>query len=321
MLAVTMGDAAGIGPEILLKAFSKNRLPKNIICFGDYEILSYCNQMLEYRVDIKRIHRLDEWEDSALNLFDAGLLQQEDLEIGKVSVKTGAAALAYVQTATWMAMTGHVDAVVTLPMNKEATRLTHPDFTGHTGYIASLCGTKNYTMMLESDQLIVSHVSTHVPLADAIRRVKADTIFQVIRLTHTALGILRPQQRIAVAGLNPHAGEKGAFGSEEIKEIRPAVEKACCKGWNVTGPMPPDTVFYQALMGHFDAVVCMYHDQGHIPMKVLDFDGGVNVTLGLPIVRTSVDHGTAFDIAYKGLASENSLVRACKLAEMLSIRK
>ena len=173
-------------------------------------------------------------------------------------------------------------------------------------------------MMLVSDKLIVTHVSTHLSLREAIDRVKKDRILDVIRLTHNATVKLRPQARIALAGLNPHAGENGAFGREEIDEIGPAVLEARKNGYEVFGPVPPDTVFHQAVNGNYDAVVCMYHDQGHIPLKMLDFEGGVNVTLGLPFTRTSVDHGTAYDIAYKGFASLTSFCQAYNLALELS---
>jgi 4-hydroxythreonine-4-phosphate dehydrogenase len=190
---------------------------------------------------------------------------------------------------------------------------------GHTELIAELCGVKDVTIMLVSDQLIVTHVSTHVSLATAIAQVKQQRISTILRLTVDAVRNLKPHPRIAVAGLNPHAGENGLFGREEIDEIRPAVERARNDGLPVEGPFPADTLFYLAVRRKkFDAVVCMYHDQGHVPLKLLDFEGGVNVALGLPIVRTSVDHGTAFDIAGRGIASTTSLVRALELAVNLS---
>jgi 4-hydroxythreonine-4-phosphate dehydrogenase len=204
-------------------------------------------------------------------------------------------------------------------MNKEATQLSDPVFTGHTELIASLCGVEDATIMLASEQLIVTHVSTHVSLREAIERVKRERVQRIIRMTCEAVARLRVNPRVAVAGLNPHAGESGLFGREEIEEIRPAVEWAQREGLPVEGPLPPDTVFYLAIARkRFDAVVCMYHDQGHIPLKLLDFEGGVNVTLGLPIIRTSVDHGTAFDIAWKGVASTKSLVAALELAAKLA---
>jgi 4-hydroxythreonine-4-phosphate dehydrogenase len=206
-------------------------------------------------------------------------------------------------------------------MNKEATQLSDPGFTGHTELIGEVCGVSDVTIMLASDQLIVTHVSTHVSLQNAIRAATQARIRTILRLTSDAVGRLIPNPRIAVAGLNPHAGENGLFGDEEIREIRPAVEWAQRQGMPIQGPFPPDTVFYMAVRKkRFDAIVCMYHDQGHIPLKLLDFEGGVNIALGLPIVRTSVDHGTAFDIAGQGVASTVSLLRAIEFAARLVTR-
>ena len=317
-IAVTMGDSSGVGPEIILHAFIDSDLPHDSVVVGDFRILDVCNRMLNYEAPLNRITQVDEALAGRLNVIDLGLLSENDLEIGRISEKSGHAALKYVEYATQLAIAGKVSAVVTLPINKEATRLSEPDFTGHTEFIASLCGRTKYTLMLASDQLIVTHVSTHVSLREAIDRVQQQRVLDVIRLTHEVLPKLRPAGRIAVAGLNPHAGEGGAFGREDIEEIKPAVDAARSNGIDVVGPLPPDTIFLDVLKGRYDAVVCMYHDQGHIPMKVLDFEGGINVTLGLPIVRTSVDHGTAFDIAYRGVAFTGSLRDACKLAIKLA---
>jgi 4-hydroxythreonine-4-phosphate dehydrogenase len=267
---------------------------------------------------LKRIAEVAEATPGKVNIIDLGRLAEDDLQIGRISRQSGQAALQYVEHATQLALAGKVSAEVTLPINKEATRLSEPDFTGHTEFIAGLCDRTKYTLMLASDQLIVTHVSTHVSLREAIDCVEKERVLDVIRLTHDVLPKLRATNRIAVAGLNPHAGESGAFGREDIEEIKPAVALARASGIEVTGPLPPDTVFLDVLKGRYDAVVCMYHDQGHIPMKVLDFEGGINVTLGLPIIRTSVDHGTAFDIAYRGIAFTRSLRDACQLALKLA---
>jgi 4-phospho-D-threonate 3-dehydrogenase / 4-phospho-D-erythronate 3-dehydrogenase len=218
-------------------------------------------------------------------------------------------------SATKAALAGEIAAMVTLPMNKEATQLSDPVFCGHTELIGELCGVRDVTIMLASDQLIVTHVSTHMSLQNAIHAAKYDRIRTILKMTCDAVGRLMSNPRIAVAGLNPHAGENGLFGREEIEEIIPAVEWARQQGMPMEGPFPPDTLFYMAVRKNkFDAIVCMYHDQGHIPLKLLDFEAGVNVALGLPIIRTSVDHGTAFDIAGKGLASTVSLIRALDFA-------
>ncbi len=266
-----------------------------------------------------RIANPRECRSGCLNVIDAGLVRRSELAVGRVSALSGRAAREYVVAATRAALSGEVSAVVTLPMNKEATQLSDLSFVGHTELIASLCGVRDVTIMLVSEQLIVTHVSTHVSLQTAIEKVKEERIRIIIRLTCEAVKRLRPHPRVAVAGLNPHAGENGLFGSQESEEIAPAVRWARSKGLPVEGPFPPDTVFHLAVRKKkFDAVVCMYHDQGHIPLKLLDFEGGVNVALGLPIVRTSVDHGTAFDIAGKGEASTVSLVRALDLAAKLT---
>ncbi len=319
---VTIGDPSGVGPEILLKAWKRGEIRHPIIAFGDLEVLEYYNRALELGVDLRKISRPDEHVPGVLCVLDLGSVMPGTLEVGKVSALSGRAAREYVVAATKAALLGEVAAVVTLPMNKEATRLSDPRFVGHTELIAEMCGVKDVTIMLASTQLIVTHVSTHVSLETAIQRVKQDRIRTIIQLTFEAVRRLREHPRIAVAGLNPHAGENGLFGRQEIEEIVPAVQWAQAGGIPVKGPFPPDTVFYMAVRKKmFDAVVCMYHDQGHIPLKLLDFEGGVNISLGLPIIRTSVDHGTAFDIAGKGIASTISLARALDFAADLAASK
>ncbi len=314
-----MGDASGVGPEIVLKAFRAGELRYPVVVFGDLAALAFYNERLRYGVALRKIGSPEEHHEGALDVIDSALLSGEDVTPGKLSRKAGAAARAYVVDATHAALAGRIAAMVTLPMNKEATQLSDPNFVGHTELIGGLCGVEDVTIMLASEQLIVTHVSTHVSLAEAIRRAKQERIRTILRLTVEAVRKLRPEPRIAVAGLNPHAGENGLFGDEEIREIRPAVEWARAQGMPVEGPLPPDTVFYLAVRRKkYDAIVCMYHDQGHVPLKLLDFEGGVNVALGLPIVRTSVDHGTAFDIAGQGVASSVSLVRALEMAVKLT---
>jgi 4-hydroxythreonine-4-phosphate dehydrogenase len=319
IFGITMGDASGVGPEIVLKAFREDQLRREVVVFGDLEVLAFCNELLGYGVPLRRVSRAADCRPGCLNVRDLGCLQRSGVQPGRIDAAAGAAARKYVVAATRAALDGEIAAMITLPMNKEATQLSDPGFVGHTELIGSLCGASEVTIMLVSDQLIVSHVSTHVPLREAIERVKQDRVAKIIELTCEAVAKLRENPRIAVAGLNPHAGENGLFGREEIDEIRPAVERARSRGLPVEGPFPPDTLFYMAVRkGRFDAVVCMYHDQGHVPLKLLDFEGGVNVALGLPILRTSVDHGTAFDIAYRGVASTRSLVSALELAARLS---
>ncbi len=311
MLAVTMGDGNGVGPEIILNSFLKGELAsEKYAIVGDYSVLEHCGRLLGLSVPLHKMASLEDTEEGALNIYDLGLLKAEDITPGQISKTVAAASREYVAEASRLALQDKFSALVTLPVNKEAIRLSDPDFTGHTELIAGICGQTNYTMMLASEKLTVTHVSTHVSMEQSIRNCKKDRILNVIRLTNDALARFKDQPRIAVAGLNAHAGEGGAFGRQEIEEINPAVEAAKAEGIAAFGAIPPDTVFLRAYKGEFDAVVCMYHDQGHIPMKLLDFEGGVNVTLGLKVVRTSVDHGTAFDIAYKGIASTGSLAAA-----------
>ncbi|HRC46573.1 MAG TPA: 4-hydroxythreonine-4-phosphate dehydrogenase PdxA [Ilumatobacteraceae bacterium] len=310
-LAITMGDASGIGPEIVLRRFCEGGLGDDVVVYGDASILRHGASLLGLDVDWAR-----------LPIVDLALLTAADHRPGRLDAASGAAARAYVERATRDALAGTVAGIVTMPMNKEATQLSDPAFVGHTELIAGLCGVQKVTMMLTttlpSGPLAVTHVSTHVSLATAIERVRRQRVLDVIHLTNDVLGRFLDRPRIAVCGLNPHAGEHGLFGGEDIEHIAPAIAAAVAEGIDASGPHPADTVFYQAVhRGRYDAIVCMYHDQGHGPMKLLAFDTGVNVTLGLPIVRTSVDHGTAFDIAWKGEAFTDSLQHALDYARML----
>ena len=321
LMGVTMGDSSGVGPEILLKAAKENRIAVPYVVYGDLVPLQKLNQDLGLGLDLATIAQPAEWREGRVNVVDLGLLRTGDLAPGRISAASGKAAREYVVRATHAALAKEITAIVTLPMNKEATQLSDPHFTGHTELIGELCGSDDVTIMLASPDLIATHVSTHCSLLQAIERCKQPRIRRIIELTWHAVQRLKPGARVAVAGLNPHAGENGLFGMEEITEIRPAVEWAQAQGWNVEGPLPPDTLFYLAVRRKkYDAVVCMYHDQGHIPSKLLDFEGGVNIALGLPIIRTSVDHGTAFDIAWKGIASTHSFGAALDMAIRLASR-
>jgi len=317
-IGITMGDASGVGPELLLRAYEKGVLTEPFVAFGDLAALSFAAKKLGLHTALRAVSPDNEPSEGALNVVDAGLLTEDDIRPGEISKESGLAAVRYVEAAVRAAQAGQIDAIVTLPINKQASALSFPGFQGHTELIAAMCGVDDYTMMLTAPDVIATHVSAHVSMREAIDRVKTDRILTVIRLTHEAVKRIRPRARIAVAGLNPHAGEHGAFGREEIEQIVPAVEKARSEGIDVYGPVPPDTVFMKALGGACEAVVCMYHDQGHIALKTHGFHEGVNVTVGLPIVRTSVGHGTAFDIAYQGLASTKNLIRAFDLAVRLA---
>lgn len=314
-IGITMGDPAGVGCEVALKALKNEDFRKRSIIFGSYSVVKYYNDLLNTNREINVISNIDDFDKDCINVVDVYPLSLEDFEIGKVSAKCGDAAYRYVERAINWAMEGKIKAVVTAPLNKEALHIANHNYDGHTEIFAKLTNTKKYAMVLWSEKLKVIHVSTHVSLREACNRVKKDRIMDVINLADTTLrrmGIGKP--KIAVAGLNPHAGESGIFGNEEIVEIVPAVKEAKEKGIDVEGPIAPDTVFLKAYEGKYDIVVAMYHDQGHIPMKLLAFDSGVNITVGLPIIRTSVDHGTAFDIAGKGIANEKSMVEAIKAA-------
>jgi 4-hydroxythreonine-4-phosphate dehydrogenase len=318
-LAVSMGDPAGVGPEIVLRAFRDGLISEDFFVVGDMDVLEACNDDLGLGVPIRAAGPRD-LRSGCVNVLDVGVIRRSDFTPGKLSRECGAAAKRYVEAGVQLTRSGMAEALVTLPVNKEAVRISDPGFTGHTEMIAALCGVREVALALYSPKLVVSHVSTHVSLRQAIEAVEPKRVGEVIELTASFMARLGGKTRVAVAGLNPHAGEAGAFGTEDERFIAPAVRAAREKGIEVVGPVSPDTVFFRAVRGDFDAVVCMYHDQGHIPMKLLDFEGAVNVTLGLPIVRTSVDHGTAFDIAWKGVASLKSYVAAVGLARRLSAK-
>jgi 4-hydroxythreonine-4-phosphate dehydrogenase len=316
ILGITQGDASGVGPEIVLKTFRDGQLPPAAVVYGDLAALEHYNR---YGVPLRAVRAPSDWSPGALNVIDAAMLSPGGPAVGRVDAACGAAAKAYIASAARAALAGEIGAIVTLPINKEAVQLTTPGFTGHTEYLGELCGVADTTILLASQELIVTHVSTHCSLAEAIARLTPERLRTILGLTMEAVARLKPGGRIAVAGLNPHAGENGLFGREDLDIIRPAVEWAREQGWPVEGPVPPDTVFYLAVRRRlYDVVVCMYHDQGHIPLKLLDFEGGVNITLGLPIVRTSVDHGTAFDIAGRDCASTHSFVQAIDYAVRLA---
>ncbi len=321
-MAVTMGDACGVGPEIAVRRFAEGRLGDDAVVYGDAEVLERAAAAIGVEAPLRAIAEPGAAAPGRLNVVDLALLEADRVVPGLLNAEAGAAALAYVDRAVRDALAGRVAGVVTLPMNKEATRRSRPGFTGHTEFIAGLCGVTDFVMMLALPELAVSHVSAHVSLREAIDQVEPLRIRKVIDLTHEALARFIERPRIAVCGLNPHAGEHGLFGSEDEEIIRPTIERAVADGLAVTGPHPADTIFRQAIHhDRHDAVLCMYHDQGHAPMKLHGFERGVNVTVGLPIIRTSVDHGTAFDIAWQGVAFTDSLGHALDHAWKLAGRR
>jgi len=318
-MAITMGDASGVGPEIVLRSAAEGALDDRVVVYGDVAILYAGQRLLGTSVPIRAIDMPSDAVPGQLNVVDLRMLRPNQHRPGEMSAESGAAARAYVERATIDALKGRVAGLVTMPMNKEATQLSDPQFVGHTEMIAELCGAPRVTMMLTNGSIAVTHVSTHCALREAIERVRAERVVDVIELTHAALSRFLPAPRIAVCGLNPHAGEHGLFGTEDAEHIAPAIAEAREEGIDASGPHPADTVFFEAVhRGRYDAIVCMYHDQGHAPMKLLAFEEGVNVTLGLPIIRTSVDHGTAFDIAWKGTAFTDSLLHALAYAWRLA---
>ncbi len=319
-MAITMGDASGVGPEIVLRRAAEGAFHSEaVVIYGDLAVLRHGADLLGIEVSMERITDPRKWRAGPLQVVDAGLLGAADHRPGVIDAASGAAARQYVLAATEDALAGLVAGIVTMPMSKEATQLSDPSFVGHTELIAAACGVERFTMMLTAGDLAVTHVSTHVSLREAISKVTTQRVIDVIELTNEAMRRFLDQPRIAVCGVNPHAGEHGLFGLEDADQIAPAIEACRAAGIDVTGPHPADTVFHQAVHGHrFDAIVCMYHDQGHTPMKLLAFESGVNVTVGLPIVRTSVDHGTAFDIAWQGVAFTDSLDHALRWALRLA---
>ena len=337
ILAITMGDPAGIGPEITIKAISHSGVTDICIpvVIGDYEALADANGFCHTNFLINKITDIKQAQDrnGILNLINLGFLNNKNWEYKKVSPLCGRASFAYVQKGIELALAGDVHGVITGPINKDAINQGGYNYSGHTEIFADFTNTKDYGMVLMSGNLRVIHVTTHVPLNKVSGLISKERVYTVIKLAHDAANAFGINNaRIAVAGLNPHAGEGGLFGNEEEHAIIPAVKQAFDEGKNVTGPYPPDTVFIKAMGGMFDIVVAMYHDQGHIPLKMNGFKmdattgefisvSGVNCTVGLPIIRASVDHGTAFDIAGEGRANEDSMIDAIRAGVMLAKAK
>ena len=307
-IALTMGDPAGVGPEVVLKALADPDVAPlaHWIVIGDRRILEMAGQASNIELapaDVRHVPALGE---------------TAHFEFGRLDARCGRAAVEYVRVATELCLRGEAGAMVTAPLNKEAVTLSGLPFSGHTEYIAQLCGATESRMLLASERLATVHVTTHVPLRQACE-LSQRRILRTIELGNEAmqlLGFERP--RIAVCGLNPHAGEHGLFGAEDRDAIAPAIAQARAQGIECSGPHAGDTVFLQGSRGAYDLIVAMYHDQGHIPMKLLDFEGTVNISLGIPIIRTSVDHGTAFDIAGRNQADPRSMKQAMRLAARMA---
>lgn len=332
-----MGDPVGIGPEIALKALNKKQVTD--ICrpliIGDSRVLDAASDFSKLKVQIQSVKSVDEadFHGHVINVYDLDNVDLTEIEYGKISAHAGRAAYQAVEKVIQLALDKKVDATVTGPINKESINLAGFHYAGHTEIYAERTNTSDVGMLLVHGNLRVIHVTTHVSLRKACDFVKKERIFKTIRLLHDAclsFRILSP--RIGVAGLNPHAGDGGLFGDEEKDEIQPAIEQARAAGMDTEGPIPADSLFPKAVGGYYDGCVAMYHDQGHIPFKLVGFSWddkirsmssvkGVNVTLGLPIIRTSVDHGTAFDIAGKGIASEDAMVHSIEYAVKMALNK
>ncbi len=311
VIALTMGDPAGIGPEVTIKALSDPEVAPlaRWVVIGDGRALKEAERSTGLRL-------------ANASLEDAGALADyEQYAIGKLDARCGAAAVEYVRIATELCLAGKAEAMVTAPLNKEAVTLNGMPFSGHTEYIAELCGATESRMLLASERLATIHVSTHVSLRRACD-LDTQRIVRTIELGNEAMKLLGFESpRIAVCGLNPHAGEHGLFGDEDETRIAPAIREAQGNGIRCSGPHAGDTVFLQASRGAFDLGVAMYHDQGHIPMKLIDFEGTVNISLGIPVIRTSVDHGTAFDIAGTNQADPHSMKQAMRMAARMAANR
>lgn len=324
-VAVTMGDGAGVGPEVVVAAVldPQSNAECRPVVIGDALRLRQAAEVLGIEADIHTIEKVEDavFTPGRVNVIDLALLP-EDLPWGQLSPVAGHAAYEYIRVASELAMAGTVQAICTAPLNKEALHAAGHIFPGHTELLAQLTGTEEVSMMLSTPKIRVIHVTTHIGLMDAIRKINPDLVERTIRRGHEALvraGI--PNPKIGVCAINPHAGENGLFGQgEEAEKIEPGVKAAQAAGIDVTGPLPADTLFFLAGRGDYDLVVAMYHDQGHGPVKVLGIEAGVNITVGLPVIRTSVDHGTAFDIAGKAIADPRSMVEALHQAAEMATR-
>ncbi len=323
IVAITLGDPAGTGPELLTKAFSQPEVQAlcRPLIVGDAAVLDAAQKYTGTKLTINSVATVAaaRFAPGSLDVLDLKNVDFPKLTLGKADPMCGHAAYEYVKRAAELALAKEVGAIVTSAINKAALNAAGHHFDGHTGLLAEVCKAPGATMMLVADKLRVSHVSTHVSLRQAIDRVRPERIIKVLQLTNDAvkrLGVAKP--RLAVAGLNPHAGEGGLFGDEEAKFIAPAIAQARELGLDASGPHPGDTVFFRTLQGEFDGAVAMFHDQGHVAAKMLGIWRGVNVTLGLPIIRTSVEHGTDFANAGTGRGDPRSLIEALKLAATMS---
>jgi len=322
LLAITMGDPTGAGPEIVVKALNAPEVRTTCrgLVIGDAGVMRAATEIVGIPMEVHTVTSAKQFRDGEciLNVLDLRDVDMATLVRGRVAASAGKAAYDAIEKGTLLTLEHETDAIVTAPLNKDALNQAGYHFPGHTQILAHLCGVRDAVMMLAADSLRIVHVSTHVSLRDACDLVTKERILRVMHLGVDAarsMGVDKPW--VVVPGLNPHSGEGGLFGTEEVTHIIPAIEEARGMGIDVKGPLPPDTAFLRAFRGEFDLVVAMYHDQGHIPIKMVGFEKGVNVTLGLPIIRTSVDHGTVFGKAGKGTADPTSMIEAIKLAAVM----
>jgi len=327
LIGITMGDPAGVGPEVIVKALSDSRIFQicRPVVLGDEGIITRAVEALELKVRVTTARGLrdESYKVGAINVVNISCLDLNVVKPGKPDQRFGEAVVEYIKAGVRMALEGKIQALTTAPINKEVINRAGYVYAGHTELLAELTDAKDYVMMLSGERLKITLVTTHCRLKDVACLLSIQKILTVIEITDNSLKeyFSFPRPRIAVASLNPHGGEGGIFGDEEERIIIPAIERARAMGIDAVGPLPPDSLFYYATRGGYDVVVCMYHDQGLIPLKLLSFKDAVNVTLGLPIIRTSPDHGTAFDIAGTGRADELSLKNAIKLAVSMANKK
>ena len=313
-----MGDPAGVGAEITVKSLMSDKVKDvaDVIVVGDKEVLAQALKVCGLTAELNCVDDPADgrYEDGVINVIDLDNIDMASLQMGKVQAMCGKAAFEYIEKCVELAMAHKIDAIATTPINKEALRAAHVIYIGHTEILGALSHSRDPLTMFEVDGLRVFFLTRHMSLREACDAVKKDRVLEYIRRCTKALQQLGVKGKMAVAGLNPHSGEHGLFGWEEVKEIAPAVAQAQQEGYDVVGPIGPDSVFHQALQGRYQAVLSLYHDQGHIATKTYDFERTIAVTLDMPFLRTSVDHGTAFDIAGKGIVSDISMIEAIRLA-------
>ncbi len=318
LIGVPMGDPAGVGAEITVKSLMSDKVKDvaDVIVVGDKEVLAQALKVCGLTAEMNCVDDPADgrYEDGVINVIDLDNIDMASLQMGKVQAMCGKAAFEYIEKCVELAMAHKIDAIATTPINKEALRAAHVNYIGHTEILGALSHSRDPLTMFEVDGLRVFFLTRHMSLREACDAVKKDRVLEYIRRCTKALQQLGVKGKMAVAGLNPHSGEHGLFGWEEVKEIAPAVAQAQQEGYDVVGPIGPDSVFHQALQGRYQAVLSLYHDQGHIATKTYDFERTIAVTLDMPFLRTSVDHGTAFDIAGKGIVSDISMIEAIRLA-------